>query len=40
MGTEGVDPKQYIKEPYTQGIDRIDSIPNFLSTDDTFVNDH
>ena len=32
-----MDPKQYIKEPYTQG-DRGDSIPNFLSADDTFVN--
>ena len=34
---EGVDPKQYIKEHILKG-DRGDSIPNFLSADDTFVN--
>ena len=34
---EGVDPKQYVKEHILKG-DRGDSIPNFLSADDTFVN--
>lgn len=34
---DGVDPKQYIKEHILKG-DRGDSIPNFLSADDTFVN--
>lgn len=33
----GVDPKRYIKEHILKG-DRGDSIPNFLSPDDTFIN--
>jgi hypothetical protein len=34
---DGVDPNRYIKEHILKG-DRGDSIPNFLSPDDTFIN--
>lgn len=33
----GVDPKKYIREHILKG-DKSDSIPNFLSPDDTFIN--